>query len=211
MGMRVDAKKPFTLVYSLCKHEFLGYLIEPHVVQLNLDGSFSLTYQRIFSNTASEFSKQLDDRDFVLIKLLESIEQSQIIKRFYKKPIRPSLYFSTIFDDKLFDSIRPKIEVTISKALSLMKDKPLFLMSKEGWPVDQRLLLAENPCSILFHFRRNETETRYFPTIKYQGERIEFMFKDAQVIVNQPAYMLLGNTLHHFDQDMDGKKLVPFL
>jgi SNF2 family DNA or RNA helicase len=211
MGMRVDAKKPFTLVYSLCKHEFLGYLIEPHVVQLNFDGSFSLTYQRIFSNTASDFSKQLDDKDLVLIKLLESIEQSQIIKGFYKKHIRPSVYFSTIFNEKLFDVIRPKIEETISEALSLMKGKPLFLMSKEGWPVDQALMLAESPCSILFHFRRNENETRYFPTIKYEGERIEFMFKEAQVIVNQPAFMLLGNTLHHFDQDVDGKKLIPFL
>src|SRR5690606_23227619 len=103
------------------------------------------------------------------------------------------------------------IEETISEALTLMKGKPLFLMSKEGWPVDQALLLAENPCSILFHFRRNEHETRYFPTIKYEEERIEFMFKEAQVIVSQPAFMLLGNTLHHFDQEVDGKKLIPFL
>src|SRR5690554_5492839 len=168
MGMRVDANKPFTLVYSLCKHEFLGYLIEPHVVQLNLDGSFSLTYQRIFSNTASEFSKNLDDKDIVLIKLLESIEQSQIIKRFYKKHIRPSVYFSTIFNEKLSETIRPKIEETISKALELIKGKPFYLMSKEGWPVDQVINLAEEPCSVLFHFRRNENETRYFPTIKYK-------------------------------------------
>ena len=90
MSVRVESSKPFTLVYSLCKHEFLGYLIEPHVVQMNLDGSFSLTHQRIFSNTASDFSKVMDDNDLLLIKLLEEVEQSQIIKRFYKKHIRPA-------------------------------------------------------------------------------------------------------------------------
>src|SRR5690606_8331501 len=185
MSMRVDSNKPFVLVYSLCKHDFLGYLIEPHVVQLNLDGSFSLTYQRVFSNTASDFSKQLDERDLVLIKLLEEIEQGQIIKRFYKKQIRPSTYFSTIFDEQVFDVIRPKIDKVLNKVLKLIKGKPLFIMSKEGWPVDQPLSLADSPCSVLFHFRRNEHEVRYFPTIKYQGERIEFMFKDAQIIVNQ--------------------------
>lgn len=211
MGMRVDSNKPFTLVYSLCKHEFLGYLIEPHVVQLNLDGSFSLTYQRIFSNTAADFLENLDETDLLIIKLLEGIEQSQIIKRFYKKPIRPSVYFTTVFDDTIFETIRPKIEKVLSKVLNLVKGKPLFLMSKEGWPVDQALSLAENPCSVLFHFRRNENEVRYFPTLKYEDERIEFMFKDAQIIVNQPAIMLLENTLYHFDQDVDGKKLGPFL
>ena len=84
-------------------------------------------------------------------------------------------------------------------------------MSKEGWPVEQRLTLATTPCSVLFHFRRNDEEVRYFPTIKYEGNRIEFMFKDAQVIINQPAVLLLENTLHFFDQDVDGKKLSPFL
>lgn len=209
--MRVDSNKPFALVYSLCKHEFLGYLMEPHVVQLNQDRSFSLTYQRIFSNTASEFSKQIDENDRVLIKLLEEIEQGQIIKRFYKKNLRPSVYFTTIFDDKLYDVIRPKIEKTLTKAFALLKDKAVFFMSKEGWPVEQRISLAQQPCSVLFHFRRNEQEVRYFPTIKYQEQRIEFMFKDAQVIVNQPAILLLENRLHHFDQEVDGKKLTPFL
>src|SRR5690606_40868189 len=91
--MRVDSKKPFKIVYSLCRHEFLGYLIEPHVVQLNQDNSVSLTYQRLFMNTASEYVQGMDETDWVLIKLCEEIEQSQLIKRFYKKNIRPSEYF----------------------------------------------------------------------------------------------------------------------
>jgi SNF2 family DNA or RNA helicase len=37
------------------------------------------------------------------------------------------------------------------------------------------------------------------------------MFKDAQVIINQPAYLLLEDVLYHFEQDLEGKKLLPFL
>ena len=44
--LRVDSNKPYKIVYAICKHAFLGYLIEPHVVQLNADGNFSLTHQR---------------------------------------------------------------------------------------------------------------------------------------------------------------------
>lgn len=209
--MRVDAKRSFILVYSLCKHEYLGYLIEPHVVQLNQNGSFSLTYQRLFTNTAKEFSAQFDEQDWELIRMLEELDQSQLIKRFYKKHIRPSVYFTTIFDEKIFDVIRPKIELVLNKALPLLQKKPFFLMSKEGWPVEQRLTFAKSPCSILFHFRRSETELRYFPTLKYEDKRLEFMFKDAQIIINQPAIMLMDSTLYYFEQELDGRKLIPFL
>jgi len=209
--LRVDSTKPCKLVYSLCQHEFLGYLIEPHVVQLNSDGGFSLTYQRLFSTTAKEFISILDEKDIKLIKLLEETEQGNIIKRYYKKPIRPLEYFSKIFDQKLFDVIRPRIDKKMVDALAALDDKELFLMSKEGWPVEKPLKLATEPASVLFHFRKTEEETRYFPTIKFKGIRIEFMFKDAQIVCNNPARLLLDDVLYHFEGDIEGKKLQPFL
>ena len=209
--LRVNSEKPCKIVYSICKHDYLGFLIEPHVVQLNSDEGFSLTYQRLFCTTAQEFSSILDEEDFKLIKLLEEIEQGHIIKRFYKKAIRPVEYFRTIFDDKTYEVIRPKIEKKIIEALRLIGDKDLYLMSKEGWPVERKLSIASEPSSVLFHFRRNITETRYFPTIKFQGQRIEFMFKEAQIICNQPAWLLLEDVLYYFEEDVEGKKLQPFL
>lgn len=208
---QVDTTQPYELVYSLCEHPYLGYLIEPHIVQLNPNGGYSLTHRRIFSNTSADYERVLDDTDRRLIKLLEEIEQTNVIKRYHKKPVRPADFFSKVFDKKLFDYIRPKIERRLLQALELLKDKPLFLMSKDGYAAEQRLEIASQPASVLFHFRRNGEETRYFPTIKYDGQRIEFMYKDAQVIINQQAWLLLENVLYHFDQPLEGKKLSPFL
>src|SRR5690606_32922645 len=82
---------------------------------------------------------------------------------------------------------------------------------KDGYPAEQQLQIADQTTSILFHFRRNESETRYFPTLKYDGHRMEFMFKNAEVIINSQAWLLLDNVLYHFDQPLEGKKLAPFL
>src|SRR5690606_25817226 len=120
-------------------------------------------------------------------KLLEEIEQTNIIKHYHKKPIRPASFFTKFFDKKFFEYIRPKIEKRLLQTLELLGDKPLFLMSKDGYAAEQRIVIADQPASVLFHFRRNENETRYFPTIKYQGQRIEFMYKGAQVVINQQA------------------------
>jgi superfamily II DNA or RNA helicase len=210
--LRVDSSKACKVVYSLCKHEYLGYLIEPHVVQLNPQGDFSFTYQRIFTHTAEEFNACLTDIDYKLIKILDDIEQDSLIKKYYKKLIRPTEFFTKIFDDKFYENVRPKIEKKLAEALEILKVKnELYVMDKDGWPVERKIELADEPASILFHFRRNETETRYFPTIKYQNLRIEFMFKEAQIISNKPAWLLLNDVLYFFDQDIEGKKLQPFL
>ncbi|SKB27338.1 Superfamily II DNA or RNA helicase, SNF2 family [Parapedobacter luteus] len=208
---QVDTTQPYELVYSLCEHPYLGYLIEPHVVQLNPNGGYSLTHRRVFSNTSADYAGVLDETDHKLIKLLEEIEQTNIIKRYHKKPVRPVDFFAKIFDQKFFDYIRPKIERRLLQALELLKEKPLFLMSKDGYAAEQRIEIAPHAASVLFHFRRNGEETRYFPTIKYEGQRIEFMYKDAQVVINQQAWLLLENVLYHFDQPLEGKKLSPFL
>ena len=208
---QVDTTQAHELIYSLCEHPYLGFLIEPHVVQLNPNGGYSLTHRRVFSHTAVDYAPILDDADYKLIKLLEEVEQTNVIKRYHKKPIRPIDFFAKFFDNKFLEYIRPKIETRLLQVLDLLGDKPLFLMSKDGYAADQRIIIAPQPASVLFHFRRNDEETRYFPTIKYNGQRIEFMYKDAQVVINQQAWLLLENVLYRFDQPLEGKKLSPFL
>lgn len=209
---QIDTKLPYKLIYSLGKHPYLGFLIEPHIVQLNSNGSLSLSYKRVFSNTIEEFKSVIDEIDYKIIKQLDEIEQTHVIKKFHKKPIRPADYFGKVFDNKLYEFIRPQLEVKILKVLALIGDKPIYLMNtKDGYPAEQEIHITKEPTSILFHFRRNEEETRYFPTLKFQGHRMEFMFKNAEVIVNTQAWLLLDNTLYHFDQPLEGKKLTPFL
>lgn len=209
---QIDTRLPYRLIYSLGKHPYLGYLIEPHIVQLNSNGSLSLSYKRIFTNTYQEFSSALDETDIAIIKLLDEIEQTHVIKKFHKKAIRPADFFGKIFDNKIYDYIRPQLEQKMLKVLSMIDNKPLYLMNeKDGYPAEKKIYIAKEATSILFHFRRNEEETRYFPTLKYQGHRMEFMFKNAEVIINTQAWLLLDNMLYYFDEPLEGKKLTPFL
>ena len=210
--LRVDSSKPCKIVYSLCKHAYFGYLIEPHIVQLNPQGDFSLTYQRLFSHTAKEFASHLSDKDLKLIRILDETEQDYIIKKYHKKAIRAGEFFSKFFNEKFYENVRPKIEKRLSEVLEILKiDTSLYLMDNDGWPAERKIEFATAPATVLFHFRRGDLETRYFPTIKYQGLRIDFMFKEAQVVSNQPAWLLLNDMIYFFEQAIEGKKLQPFL
>ncbi len=208
--IRVESSKPCKIVYSLFEHEYLGFLFEPHIVQLNNNGELSLTYQRIYTITSKEFNF-LDETDLLLIKILEECEQEHIIKKYHKTRIRPSIFFSEHYKPEMHTIIRPNIERRIAQAISMMRDKDVYLMTKEGHPAGKKIIISDNPASVLFHFRRSDESTRYFPTIKYDEQKIEFMFKNAAIICNKPAWLLLNEQLFYFEKELEGKKLQPFL
>ena len=84
-------------------------------------------------------------------------------------------------------------------------------MAKDGYPAHKPIKVLQEKASVLFHFRRKENATFYFPTIKLFGTKIDFQFKRASILCYQPAWMLLGNNLFTFEGQIEGKKLKPFL
>ncbi|MDZ7648747.1 MAG: hypothetical protein U5K54_17070 [Cytophagales bacterium] len=65
--------------------------------------------------------------------------------------------------------------------------------------------------AIQFHFRRSEENTNYYPTIKYEGKRLEIPNPAAYLVCKHPAWMVLNGKLYGFEKNVDGKKLQPFL
>ncbi len=213
--MVVVNTQAFLIVYTLVNHPYLGLVIEPHVVQLNTLGKFSLTHQRVFTKTASYFKKNLTSLDFQLIELLDEVDDDFIFRKFFpdnKKKIRAAEFFTKHCSETLMsEKIRPFIEEKLIEVIEKLKGKTIYKTGNDNNPTSVEINVCIDKASVLFHFRKDEEGTRYFPTIKHQGQRIEFMFKGAQLLALNPAIMLLGNQILNFEKNIEGKKLMPFL
>src|SRR5690606_35924960 len=71
--------------------------------------------------------------------------------------------------------------------------------------------VLEHRASIQFHFMRTSDQTNYYPTISYQGNKLELPNEGAYLICKSPAWMVLNGKLYGFEKHVDGKKLIPFL
>ena len=159
--MNVSPQKPFQIVYSLFEHQYLGYLFESFVIEVNPDGSLSLRYQNISSKNADEFSKGLDSTDFELISLMDSMQQDVVINKFYNKKLPPSQYsqfFFSVYDKEkgnkvLQDSIDDYLEVRRAKILRKLHNKRVYVMANDGNPAHEPITVHEERGTILFHFR----------------------------------------------------------
>lgn len=211
--MKVVNNQPFELVYTLLEHSHFGYVIEPHVVQINTLGNYTLTHQKVFNTTIEYYEKRIDDVDRKLVNLLGELDQEVIVKQFYTKSvIRPTEFFKKHFTEELFkEFIRPYIEKRLAKAIELLRGKKVFLQGKEGNPTSKPIAIAENKSTVLFHFRRDDEKTRYYPTIKNNGELVQYSQQDGVMLTTNPAWLLVNGMLYNFEKDVDGKKLKPFL
>ncbi len=214
--MKISPQKQFEVIYSLYLHEYMGYLFDSFIVELDQEGRLSLKHQNISMLNAGEFKHGLDDTDFELIALMDEMHQDVILKKFYHKRIPPSEFFLKVYhkdkgDKPLQQTISEYLDEKRANVLNLIGDKKIFEMGNDGEPTSKPLKLMKQKASVLFHFRRNEDNTHYFPTIKHNGEKLEFQYKGAQILCRKPAWMLLEDKIFSFEKNVDGKKLIPFL
>lgn len=214
--MKVSPTQPFQLVYSLLEHEFLGYLIEAFVVQRNSKGELTLLNQTLSSQNAGEFAKGLDERDFELIRLIDAIQQDTIVKKYNTRKLPSVDFFLKLYDpqkgDKVIqEAIAGYLEQIKARILERLLGKPLYIMGSDSNPAWMPVEWVDEPARVHFHFVRNPDATHYFPIIRHNGERVQFQFRNAMLLCDDPAWMLIDKKLYHFAQNVDGKKLRPFL
>ena len=215
--MKVSTERPFKIIYSLYLHEYLGYLFESFAVQLDEHGQFTFEHQNISSQNAEEFASELTKEDYELIQLMDVMQQKAVINRFHKKKIKTSEFFYKVYESnsernqQLRQEIDAYLEDLRARVLPLLKGKRLFEMSNDGEPVGKEIEVLKEKATVLFHFRRNEDNTHYFPTIKHAGSKVDFRYKNAYIICKEPAWMVLDNKLYSFAKNVDGNKLYPFL
>jgi len=215
--MKVSTERPFKIIYSLYLHEYLGYLFESFAVQLDEHEQFTFEHQNISSQNAEEFASELTKEDYELIRLMDVMQQKAVINRFHKKKIKTPEFFYKVYEgnsernQQLRQEIDAYLEDLRARVLPLLKGKRLFEMSNDGEPVGKEIEVLKEKATVLFHFRRNEDNTHYFPTIKHAGNKVDFQYKNAYIICKEPAWMVLDNKLYSFAKNVDGNKLNPFL
>jgi SNF2 family DNA or RNA helicase len=214
--MKVSTKESFQVVYSLYSHEYLGYIFESFIVRLDEIGRLTLQHQNISSLNAKEFCKGLDATDYELIKLMDNMQQEAIVHKFSKNGIKPKDFFLKHFNDEeknrlLQGEISSYMGKVRSRIMEKLVGKRVFEMGSDGEPTWKELIVMPKKATVLFHFRKNSDNTHYFPTIKYEGQKLDFQYKNAYLVCKEPAWLVLEGRVFTFDKNMDGSKLQPFL
>lgn len=208
---QIDSSKPFEIIYSFYQHQCLGYILGAFVVPIMDNGMLSLAYKNLQPANAEQFSEKLDSTDQTIISLCREIDPRSIAQQFGKETRDVDGFFIKKFKDDLAKLMLDYVQRRMAKVLPLLKGKKVYLSAKDGYPAGVKLEVAEDQASVLFHFIHSEGEKRYFPTVKLRGERIPIRRQEVFMPCEQPAWMVMNGELFSFKNQLDGRKLKPFL
>ena len=207
----INSKEPFQVVYAIYRHEYLGCLISSHVVQKLPNGRLSLQYQGLNPTNFDQFEHVMDESDREIVRLTAELNHEVISKKYGGKTRHATEFFLKKYNGQVKTLVNEYINRRMAEIMPLLPGKYIGVMGSDGYPAYRTVKMLEDKASILFHFRRNETEVRYYPTIKLRGKKIDFQFRNTELVCLEPAWLLLDQELFTFDRQVDGRKLKPFL
>jgi SNF2 family DNA or RNA helicase len=208
--LELTNENPFEVIYTFTEHPRLGMFLECMAVKLTDKGNLSLAYQKVHEQTADYFGLSSEEKEAVIA--LDKTEPIPLMRKYYKgkKKIKTNEFiYHHLDNDLLRNEVRPYIEKNIGEAFDKLKGKRFFLTGSEN-PTHTELKISEKT-DILFHIRRDPRGTIYFPTFKSDNEKIEISQNESYLITQNPARLLIKDSLLQFDESLDGKKIKPFL
>ncbi|MFT5884123.1 MAG: superfamily II DNA or RNA helicase [Arcticibacterium sp.] len=213
--MKVSPLEPFQIVYSLFQHQYLGYLFESYMVQLNQRGELTYALQNVSSKNIKEFSDGINSVDIELVKLMDAIQQDTILKKFNPKKLKSFDYFNKVFGNEKPDlGMQAAIEEYLNKyrgqILPKLIGKRFFIMSDDGDATKTEVEVTAEQTKVYLNFERYSDHTIYYPILKCAGEKVKLQHVGAQLLSDTPAFLLSQGKLHYFEDNLDGKKLKPF-
>lgn len=203
---------PQKLIFTLVKTPNLGITIEAYLVTINSRKQFQIDYQRVRASIAQIIHNIANNEELELLKILDEIHPDIMIRRFTKEKVKPADFFKNVSEDIRKRLITPYVEKRLLKVYELLKlyNIPLFNKHENGIIDNTPIYFSINPAELTPHFTLENDILHYHITLTLDGTEFKLNEPGNQVLTNQPCLLLLNSAIYRFD-DIDGKKLLPFL
>lgn len=202
------------LVFVISNSSSIGSLIEAYITELNTLGKFNLNPQRVNFKTISSYKIELTDTEKDLLKLIYNCEEEVLAKKFSTKSLKVVDFIKSLDEKKIKTLIRPNIEGYLNKALMMMAmyQVPLYFINKTKDEINEVPIVIQNKdAEVLFHFKKHEQGISYRMMIKLDDVPVKLQNKNIVFLTHKPCWVIVNNTLLHFDEEIDSFKLTPFV
>jgi len=184
----LDSESPFEAVYSLFRHEVLGYLVGAYVVHAP-GGTLGMKYNRLLPENFERYAHRLTESDKKLVALLDEIVLQNLYKKFKKKEASLQHFIDKFAENPHKQYILQYIERRVAQALEMLVGRSVYLMSKDGYPALKRITVSSIPASVTFKIVRNEEGLQYEAFVTLVGQRLPLHAKPGGVVGVKPVWL----------------------
>lgn len=199
------------LIFAIIKDEYLGYIIEAYIVEINPQGNFYLSYHKAKKGNLPQ-NFQITTSETSILQLIENYSYEYLMKKFSKMYGVKAQEFISKLNIELFQNhIRPYIEKNIFKIIKIINDYQLSFhfkgLTKEI--INEKPIPIHQQTDVKFCFTKHENGINYQLMLFENNESIEI--KNNAIILSNLPCILYNNSSLYFINSVDGKKINTFI
>lgn len=189
----------------------LGYVIIPYIC-LREKEKFISIHERLSALNIGNYP-DLTTAEKEIFSLSETYTNQAILKQFSKKKETPKDFFAHLDSKILTELVRPFIERKLDKIIRILFDNNILFCNGKGGSnlyAEDTIHIERDMARTSLKFIRTSEGTQY-KLRAFNGEsEIALNSQGNIILVNEPCWYLAGNTLLNFNEQINGKLLLPF-
>jgi SNF2 family DNA or RNA helicase len=147
--------------------------------------------------------------------IARSLEVNLLLKRFSKKDTAADQFFSEENKQVVNNVLMPFVWKQTIKLLQLIKSYHITIYdARATWPNlydDHTISFTGSPAEMNLEFSRSDEGTQYTLHVTHDDKKLELQATGTSIITEEPCYLLHNKKFYHFDEEVSGKLLKPFL
>lgn len=204
--------KKYFFALGYIPHRLWGTILIPQLLERDESLPYYVTGEILLKNEDALSYRRLTPMQKEAVNLIDEYND-KLLHRLFSKKKTVKEFMDTVDAETIKEHIRPYIEKRLHAVLKIAVENNFTVFFKEKSRqnvfTEDFLVLHKRPAKPYFRFKRTPEETLYKLSILRDGEAVDLIHEEAEVISNSPASVLLGKDVY-FVEDIDAVKLTPF-
>lgn len=197
-------------IIAITEHRFLGNIFAPYLIQKS--GPYYTVVSHVTGKNPSHPDYTFSPEEQELVKLANAYSDENLARKFSRQP-NVAGFFEGLSAEYFRKHVSPFIEKNLYKIALILKKSNTRLLLKEvkyaNLYDEDEITVCRTFAEAVFHFERNEDETRYFLQVLQDGNELGLLYKKTMTIAEDPCVLVYENRLLIFE-DFNAKRLTPF-
>ncbi len=193
-------------------HRLWGNILQAQILEKESGKDFFTPGEYVQNDESTRAYQRLSPMQREVVRLMDEYSDRKLHRIFSRKNTVKA-FQDTVEQDFIRDHIRPYIEKRLHQMLEVARDNRISVFvkdksSKNIFPEDF-IRIEKHPASPVFTFTL-DGQLSYALYLIHGENRLVLKDTPLEIVTHSPNAILLGNVLY-FIEDIDGKKLLPFL
>ncbi|HCB61033.1 MAG: hypothetical protein A2W93_06950 [Bacteroidetes bacterium GWF2_43_63] len=205
----------YKLVFAIVHSATYSWRLEAYAVQIMNNGMFAYNHIRVAASTVNHYTKEYNNAEYMVLTILDECRNESLARIIGHNRFRPIDFEKEVNrDNNLMRRVVKHLRNKTDMAISILADNQIPIYFKG----DIQDIINEKPIiplidkmHVKFKFAFIGGEMHYSITTELSGKKVKLTDKNTLILNYDPCWLIMDNKFIQVSDNVDGKKIQPFL